>query len=57
MSLIEFQGYFIVVLVSKLVSVHKKKEKNGMKKTANHTISIYGNCIISIFLNFVKKKL
>ena len=32
MSLIEFQRSFIVVLVSKLVSFHKKKEKNGMKK-------------------------
>ena len=51
MSLIEFQRYFIFVLVSKLVSLHKKKEKNGMKKNANHTISIYGNCMISIFKN------
>ena len=32
MSLIEFQRYFIVVLVSKLVSFYKEKEKNGMKK-------------------------
>ena len=55
MSLLEFQRYFIVVLVSKLVSLHKKKEKNGMKKkNANHTIFIYGNCMIS---NFLQKKL
>ena len=33
MSLIEFQKYFMVVLVSKLVYLHEKKEKNGMKKT------------------------
>ena len=32
MGLIEFQRYFIVVLVSKLVSLHKKRKKNGMKK-------------------------
>ena len=32
MSLIEFQRYFIVVLVMKLLSLHKKKEKKGMKK-------------------------
>ena len=32
LSLIEFQRYFIVVLVSKLVSLHKKRKKNGMKK-------------------------
>ena len=58
MSLIEFQRYFIVVLVSKLVSLHKKREKNGMKKNANHTISIYGNCIIRIFFKifFCEKK-
>ena len=57
MSLIEFQRYFIVVLVSKLVSLHKKREKNGMKKNASHTISIYGNCMIRTFFKifFVKK--
>ena len=32
MSLIEFQSNFIVVLVSKLVSLHKKRKKNHMKK-------------------------
>ena len=32
MSLIEFQRYFIVVLVSKLVSLHKKKEKKWYEK-------------------------
>ena len=52
MSLVEFQRYFIVNLVSKLVSLHKKRKKNGMKKNANHAISIYGNCMIRI-----KKKL
>ena len=26
-----------------------KKEKNGMKKNANHSISMYGNCMIRIF--------
>ena len=60
MSLIELQRYFIVVLVSKLVSHHKKRGKNGMKENANHTISIYGNCMINIFFkNFFlwKKKL
>ena len=41
MSLIEFQRYFIVVLVSKLVSLHKKKGKKRYEKNANHTISIY----------------
>ena len=59
MSLIKFQKCFIVVLVSKLESLHKKKEKNGMKKNATHTISIYGNCMIRIFLKIffcVKKK-
>ena len=49
MSLVEFQRYIIVVLVSKLVSLHKKNEKNGMRKTANHTFSIYGNCMIRFF--------
>ena len=59
MSLIEFQRYFLVVLVSKLVYPHKKKGKNGMKKNASHTVSIYGNCIIRVFFKifFVKKKL
>ena len=52
MSLIKFQRCFIVVLLSKLVSLHKKKEKNGMKKNATHTISIYGNCMIRFFFNF-----
>ena len=32
MSLMEFQRYFVVVLVSKLVSLHKKRKINGMKK-------------------------
>ena len=32
MSLIEFQRYFIVVLVSKLVSLHKKKKKKWHEK-------------------------
>ena len=59
MSFIEFQRYFIVVLVSKLVSLHKKKGKKWYEKNANHTISIYGNCMIRIFFSifFVKKKL
>ena len=58
MSLIEFQRYFIVVLVSKLVSLHKKKGKKPYEKNANHTISIYGKCMISIFLKkkIVKKR-
>ena len=57
MSLNEFQRYFVVVLVSKLVSLHKKRGKNGMKKNANHTISIYGNFMIRIFLKiFVCEK-
>ena len=58
MSLIEFQRYFIVVLVTKLVSLHKNGGK-AMKKNANHTTSIYENCMIrNFFLNFfVKKKL
>ena len=58
MSLIEFQRFFIFVLVSKLVSLHQKKEKNGMTKNATHTISIYGNCIIRNFLKnfFCEKK-
>ena len=50
MSLIEFQRYFIVVLVSKLVSLHKKTGKKWYEKNANHTISIYENCMTSIFL-------
>ena len=57
MSLIEFQRYFIVVLVSKLVSLHKKRNKKSYEKNANHTISIYGNGMISIFfLKFFCKK-
>ena len=50
MSLIEFQRFFIVVLVSKLVSLHEKKEKKLYEKNTSHTISIYGNCMTSIFL-------
>ena len=35
----------------------KKKEKERYEKNANHTISIYGNCIISIFfLKIFRKK-
>ena len=50
MKLIKFQRCFKVVLVSKLVSLHKKKgKKNDMKKIATHTISIYGNCMIRTF--------
>ena len=58
LNLIELQRYFIVVLVSKLVSLYKKKEKKWYEKKANHTISIYGNCMISIFLKriFCEKK-
>ena len=52
MILIEFQRYFIVVLVSKLVSLFKKGKKWYEKKNANHTISIYGNCMIRIFFKF-----
>ena len=56
MSLIEFQRCFIVVLVSKLVSLHKRRKKNGMKKNATHSISIYGNCMIRIFSIFFCEK-
>ena len=57
MNLIEFQRCFIVVLVSKLVSLHKKRKKYGKRKNATHTISIYGNCMIRIFFKiFVVKK-
>ena len=48
--------YFKVVLVSKLVSLQKKGKK-WYEKNANHTISIYGNCMIRIFFrNFLSKK-
>ena len=56
MSLIDFQRYFIVVLVSKKVSLQKKRKKKWYEKNANHTISIYGNCMISIFFKFFFEK-
>ena len=53
MSLIKFQRCFIVALVSKLVSLHKKKEKKWYEKKCYP----YGNCMIRIFFKifFVKK--
>ena len=51
-NLIEFQRCFIVVLVSKLVSLYKKKEKKMVWKNVTHTISIYENCMIRIFFKF-----
>ena len=41
--------YFVVVLTPKLVSFHKNKEQ-WHEKNANHSISIYGNCMISSLL-------
>ena len=32
------------------IVLNKKKKKLCVKKNANHTISIYGNCMTSIFL-------
>ena len=49
LCLIEFQWYFIVVLLWKLVSLYKKRKQKSIEKNANHTISMYGNCMISIF--------
>ena len=54
MNLIEFQSYFIVVLVSKLVPLYEKKEKKWFEKNASHTISIYEKIlIIELSCNFL----